>query len=87
MRSWISPWKRTTTGRGEKWNLEDLAGYIIIGIITRIIGFILRTAIISVGLLVLLVVIVGGFAAYALWIAMPVVIIAMIAFGIAFIFA
>ncbi|MCD5381679.1 MAG: hypothetical protein LR008_03865, partial [Candidatus Pacebacteria bacterium] len=43
IRSWFSPWKRVVEGRGNKWDLEDLAGFIIIGLMSRIIGFILRT--------------------------------------------
>ena len=82
MRSWLSPWKRMVEGRGEKWNLEDLAAYIVIGIISRIIGFILRTIVITLGLISLTITIVGGFVTYAFWIGAPVIIIALLGFGI-----
>ncbi|NCN12000.1 hypothetical protein GW937_01630 [Candidatus Kaiserbacteria bacterium] len=87
MRSWISPWKRIVEGRGEKWNLEDLAGYIIIGLVSRIIGFILRTVVITIGLFCLLCTIVAGFAVYAFWIAAPLLIIALVVFGVTLLFA
>lgn len=87
MRSWLSPWKRITESRGNKWNLEDLAGFIIIGLISRIIGFILRTSVIVIGLISLLFVILIGFSIYALWIALPLIIIAMAVFGITLIIA
>ena len=80
--SWFSPWRRMVEGRGNKWNIEDLAGFIIIGLISRIIGFILRTVVITIGLVSLLITIIGGFLVYAFWAAAPVVIIAMLGFGI-----
>lgn len=82
MRSWFAPWKRMVEGRGEKWNLEDLAGFIIIGLISRIIGFIMRTVVIAIGLVSLFIVVVGGFLVYAFWIAAPIVIISLLGFGI-----
>jgi len=87
MRSWISPWKRITENRGNKWSFEDLAGFIIIGLLSRIIGFILRTSIITVGLISLLLVILAGFAIYALWVFLPLIIIAMMVFGITLLIA
>lgn len=83
MRSWLAPWKRMVEGRGEKWNLEDLAGFIIIGLLSRIVGFILRTIVITLGLISLSLVVLGGFAVYTFWLVAPVVIIALLGFGIA----
>jgi small-conductance mechanosensitive channel len=87
MRSWIAPWKRMVEDRGEKWNLEDLAAFVVIGIISRIIGFILRTIVITLGLVSLLVVAVGGFATYAFWLVAPAAIISLLGFGLALLFA
>jgi CHASE2 domain-containing sensor protein len=84
MRSWVSPWKRMVEGRGRKWNLEDLASFIIIGIISRIIGFVLRTLVIAIGLATLSIVVVGGFVFYALWLTAPIVLIGLLGFGITF---
>ena len=76
-----------TEGRGNKWNLEDLAGFIIIGLISRIIGFILRTVVIALGLVCLLITVVGGFLVYAFWVAAPLIIIGMVWFGITLLLA
>ena len=72
-------------GRGEKWNLEDLAGYIIIGLISRIIGAILRTLVIIIGTISLLVTIVGGVVTFLFWIGAPLIIISLLGFGVALI--
>ena len=82
VRTWISPWKRIIEPRGNKWNLEDLAGYIVIGIISRLIGFILRTALIIIGTTCLLACIVSGFVLYLFWIVAPLAIIALFTFGL-----
>ncbi len=86
MRSWVSPWKRMVEGRGEKWNLEDLAGYIIIGFISRLIGFIMRSVIITLGLISLFATVVSGFIVYVFWIVAPLAIISLFGFGLALIF-
>lgn len=82
LRSWISPWKRIVEQRGRKWSLEDLAAYIIIGFVSRLVGFILRTIIIIIGLSALLLAVAAGFATYAFWVAAPLFIIALLGFGI-----
>jgi hypothetical protein len=81
MRSWFSPWKRISEERGNKWNFEDFAGFLLIGLISRIIGFAIRTTIIFSGLVALLLNILAGLAVYVLWIILPVIIIGMLVFG------
>lgn len=84
MRTWISPWKRITEPRGNRWNLEDLASFIVIGLISRIIGGILRTSLILLGISCLLLAIAGGLAVYVFWVAAPLFIIALLVFGLSF---
>lgn len=86
MRSWISPWKRITEDKGRSFNLEDLAGFVIIGFLSRFVGFIIRTAIIVLGLIALSVLVGVGFATYILWVGMPVLIITGIILGITLVF-
>jgi len=81
MLSWLSPWKRMTEGRGETWNLEALASYIIIGIISRIVGAIMRTVVIFLGLVSLAIVITGGFITLLFWAVAPMIIIGFLGFG------
>jgi len=84
LRSWVSPWKRIIEARGNKWSLEDLASFIIIGFISRLIGFILRTTLICIGTICLLLTVVGGFLVYLFWLTAPLAIIALLVFGFGF---
>lgn len=77
-RSLIAPWRRITTERGSRFNLEDLAGYLIINLISRLIGVVLRTIVITLGLLTLLLLIIGTVIIYLAWILAPLLIIANI---------
>ncbi len=86
IRSWISPWKRITEERRRRWSFEDLAGVLIIGLLSRIIGFIIRSVIICVGLVFLLLEVILGLAFYIAWIVMPILITSLIIFGITLIF-
>ena len=85
--SWFSPWKRTIEGRGQKWNLEDLAGYVIINIISRIVGTVIRTLIIFLGVVSVLATIIGGIVVYMFWILAPFVLLALLGSGITLLFA
>lgn len=82
-RSLFSPWRRMTEERNGNWNFEALAGYVIINLISRLIGTILRSTIIITGLVVLAVVIILGGTTFLLWFAAPVVILVLLAAGIA----
>ena len=86
MRSFFSPWKRITEERGNGFNFEDLAGFIIINLISRIIGMILRTVIILAGVAVLLILIAGIILTYLLWVTAPLLIISSLYFGLNFMF-
>jgi hypothetical protein len=83
LRSWISPWKRMVEDRGNTWNIEDLASFVIIGIISRIVGFIMRTVVILLGFTSLILTAILGFITYAFWVIAPLVIIGLLGFGIA----
>lgn len=82
MRSWFAPFKRITEGRGDKFDLEDLAAYVIIGFLSRVVGAIARTAIIVAGFGVLFVTCIGGILVYLLWALIPLIIIGLIGVSI-----
>lgn len=87
LRTWFSPWKRMTENRGNQWNIEDLAAFVIINLISRIIGFIIRTAIIVIGFTSLTLAVVAGFAVYIFWIIAPFTIIGLIGLGLTLLIA
>lgn len=87
MRSWFSPWKRIVEDRGNTWSFEDLAGFIIIGFFSRFIGFVIRTIIITIGLIALSIVIVAGIATYLFWFVAPFSIIVLLSFGVTLLIA
>ena len=82
LQSLLLPFKRTTQTRGDTFSLEDLAAYVIINIISRIIGAIIRTAIIMVGCIALLFTVAGGFLAYLFWLVAPLLVIGLLGAGI-----
>lgn len=87
IRGLFTPWKRIVEDRGEKFNLEDLAGFIIIGIISRLIGVILRTTVILTGTAILLLLCLGMVFIYLFWILAPVLIVFSLFYGIILIFS
>lgn len=81
-RSLFSPFKRITEGRGNKFSLEDLATYVIVNLISRIIGAIVRIVIILIGLIALSLTVAGGFVAYLFWMVAPFAVIILFGSGI-----
>ncbi len=83
MGSWFSPWKRMIEKREEgAIDFESIASVVVVGILSRLIGFVMRSIIIGVGCIVLLLVVIGGFLTYLFWIAAPLILIGLIGFGI-----
>lgn len=86
-RSYFSPWKRITEERGNTFNLEDLAGFVIINIISRLIGVILRTIIIFSGLVCILALSIGLIVTYVFWLLAPAILLLCFYYGLVLIFS
>ncbi len=85
MKSWLSPWKRMTEERKKAWDVEEFLGSVVINVLSRIIGALMRTIIITIGLLALTFVLVGGVMVYLIWTIAPALIIGLIILGAAYI--
>lgn len=85
LRSWISPWKRMTEERTKAWDVEEFLGSIVINIISRIIGFLMRTVVLIIGTISLTVMLVGGVLVFLVWTVAPALIIFLIILGVAYI--
>jgi len=81
-RSLFLPWKRLTQERGQTFNFEDIAGYLIINFISRFIGFLLRFFLIAAGLSALLILLSGLIITFVLWVTAPVVLVGSLYFGV-----
>lgn len=86
LRSFFAPYRRMTEERGNAFNLEDLASFVIIGLISRIIGMILRTVVILCGLTALTILLALIVATFVFWITAPLAIVTLIIIGFRFIF-
>jgi hypothetical protein len=82
IRSYFAPWKRITEERGNSFNFEDLAGYIIINLISRLIGILLRTIVIATGIFSLITLSVGVVLTYIFWATAPIIIVGCLYYGV-----
>lgn len=85
LRSWFLPWKRVTEERKKKWDPEDFFGSLLINLLSRIIGALMRTLVIITGLLALTIVFVGGVFTYLVWTVAPALIVFLIIMGVIYI--
>ena len=82
LRTLISPWRRDVTRRPRGLDIKRLFEVLAFNLISRTIGFILRSIIIVIGLICLIGVIIFGFLVLILWLILPVVLIFFIAIGL-----
>jgi hypothetical protein len=80
--SWLAPWKRVVETQTNKWDLEQWAGVIIIGFLSRLIGFVIRSIIIAAGLLALTGLLVTGLLVLLTWYLLPAIIVGLWISGI-----
>ncbi len=81
LRTFFSPWKRITDTYGHT-GIEDFIGMLIMNLMTRIFGAIIRLCIIVCGLACVLLGVVGLFVSIVLWIGMPVILVGIFFYGI-----
>jgi len=82
--SLLSPFKRMTEPKGEGFSFEDLASFIIINLISRLIGFTLRLGIIILGVLSLALLTILIVVTYIFWLLAPALIITCVYYAIMF---
>ena len=82
IRSYFAPFKRITEERGNLFRFEDLASFIIINLISRLIGMLIRTVIIMTGLVSLLFLSIGVVLTYIFWVIAPIIIAGCLYYGI-----
>lgn len=80
-RSLFSPWKRITEQKQRGFSFENLASVIIIGLLSRLVGFLIRGSVLLVGLIILALVTISGLAIYLLWFAAPLIMVLLVGVG------
>ncbi len=86
LKTLFSPWRRIVEEKKKAWDLEDFASRILINILSRIIGAIMRLLVISIGLVCLIVTLTLAALTCILWVFMPAIIIGCFVLGIVYLF-
>jgi hypothetical protein len=86
LKTLFSPWRRIVEEKKKSWDIEDFASRIVVNIISRIIGAIMRLLVISTGLTCLLIMLGTSAILCVLWMALPAIIVGCFALGITYLF-
>ena len=86
-RTLFSHWRRDITRRGPGFDLKEFLEALIFNIFTRLIGAVVRSAIIFIGLLIELLTICLGIISFLVWLILPFVLLYLLLAGIIFIFS
>lgn len=79
--SLFAPWKRVTETPRRKWDFEAVAGAMVVNLMSRLIGFLLRLTLIFIGVIALLLVMTLGVGVMVLWLCAPFLILFCLGYG------
>jgi len=82
LRTLFHPWRRDITKYGRGFSIKNFLETLSFNLISRGLGFFIRSFTIVIGLISLLGVIALGLAAFIIWLILPIALIFMIIFGI-----
>lgn len=82
----FSPWHRVQEGKPENFDIEDYAATIVVNLMSRLVGALMRIIIIAIGLFFMLLTLVSGVLFFLLWIVAPVVVVGLFLLGIYYLF-
>jgi hypothetical protein len=81
-RTWLAPFGRLNEEYQKGFDAEAFFETLVVNTLMRIVGFVLRTCVIFIGLLVLFLVIIFGPIVFVLWVLAPFIIMTLFTFGI-----
>lgn len=87
IKSWASPWKRMVEPKGSGFNFEAYASYIVINILSRVVGFVARSFVIIAGLIALFLMIAVGVGIYLIWVGLPIALLVSFVTGVGLLFS
>lgn len=72
LQSFFSPFKRLEDASNKKsWSFEDWGGRIIINNLMRLVGMLMRTIVIAIGLISIIITIIAGAFIFLVWLILP----------------
>lgn len=77
----FSPWKRLQEKRKAGFDIEDVLSVFLVNILMRILGFLFRITLITLGLLFLTLALLAMVLHLAIWILFPILVPALIYYG------
>jgi len=86
LKTFFSPWKRYRWSYGRGFSFSRYFEVFISNMATRVIGMVMRTILIIIGLLVDIFILVAGACVYILWWFLPVLIPAIFVIGLNYLF-
>lgn len=71
LRTWFSPWRRLGEDYGRRFNFEIFATALLANSLMRLLGFIIRSCVIALGLLAIAISVPIFIAAICFWLVLP----------------
>lgn len=82
LRTWLSPFGRLNEEYKKGFELEDFLETLVVNILMRVVGFVLRTFVILTGIFALILVILLGPVVFVLWALAPFIVFVSLAEGL-----
>lgn len=86
LRTWFSPWRRYRSSYGRGFSFTKYFEVFTFNMTSRIIGAVMRTVLIALGLLMEVVVLAAGAGVFLLWLILPFILILCFIYGFKILF-
>jgi hypothetical protein len=82
LKTFFEPWQRMHEEYKKGVDPQELAGALIVNLLLRLVGMVLRAVVIVVGLALFLLILVGGLLCFLAWLILPLAIVYLLYLGI-----
>ena len=82
IKTFFAPWKRIKEGRGARFSLENIAEAVVTNTVMRLVGALMRSAVILAGSIAVLAVFWLGILLIAVWTLLPLLLVLSFIYGL-----
>jgi len=82
IKTFFAPWKRIKEGRGARFSLKNIAEAVVTNTVMRLVGALMRSAVILVGSIAVLAVFWLGILLIAVWTLLPLLLVLSFIYGL-----
>lgn len=82
LKSLFTPWRRIVAEHTKRWDFEDYASAVLANFMSRVIGAVMRVALVLMGRCLQFLLLFSGILFYGLWFVLPLLTVSLFCYGV-----